>query len=47
MNIKKLIDYITRSWDNEPTAPPHPRIKHLPPFLWEILSYIVGLSIAY
>lgn len=42
---KKIVAYITRSWKDK--EPPHPLIKILPPFLWELLSYLTGLAILY
>lgn len=44
--IKKIVAYIFRSWDNEP-EPPHPRLKILPPFLFELLAYLLGIVILY
>jgi len=44
--LKKLITYIFRSWDKEPN-PPHPKLKILPPFLLELLSYLIVLAILY
>jgi hypothetical protein len=44
--LKKIVAYIFRSWEDEP-EPTHPRLKILPPFLLELLSYLIGLSILY
>lgn len=44
---RTIIDYVTRNWDDEPNKPPHPLIKILPPFVWELLSYILGLAILF
>jgi len=43
--IKKIVAYITRSWDNEPGYYTHPRIKILPPFLWELLVYLMVIAL--
>jgi hypothetical protein len=45
-NFKKIVAYIFRSWKDEP-KPPHPRLKTLPPFLLELLSYLTGVAILY
>ena len=44
--IKKIVAYIFRSWEDERkfTGLTHPRIKILPPFLWELLAYSMGLA---
>jgi len=44
--IKKIVAYIFRSWDDEPGYT-YPRLKILPPFLFELLAYLIGLSILY
>ena len=44
--LKKIGAYIFRSWDDE-LDPPHPRLRILPPFLMELIAYIIGLSILY
>jgi len=44
--IKKIVAYIFRGWDNEP-APPHPRLRILPPFFFEVIAYLIGLAILY
>lgn len=43
--LKKLLSYILRSWEDEPGAPTHPLIKILPPFILELLAYLLALSI--
>jgi hypothetical protein len=44
--LKKIIAYIFRSWDDG-SGYTHPRLKKLPPFLLEILAYLIGLAILY
>jgi hypothetical protein len=44
--IKKIFKYITRGWENE-TSYHHPNQRILPPFLWELLFYLVAFSIAF
>jgi len=44
--LTKIKRYIFRGWDNEPTNP-HPRLKILPPFFLEIISYLIGIAIIY
>jgi hypothetical protein len=44
--LKKIVAYIFRSWEDEP-EPTHPRLKILPPFFFELLAYLIGLSILY
>lgn len=39
--IKKLYRYITRSWRDEPIRPTHTGIKIIPPFLFEIIGYLM------
>lgn len=43
--IKKLYRYIGRSWRDEIEPPPHPQLKVIPPFLFEVLSYLIKLAI--
>lgn len=45
LSVKKIIAYVTRGWDNEPGGAPHPRLKILPPFLIELLSYVLLITI--
>jgi len=45
--LKKVIAYIFRSWEDEPERAPHPRLKLLPPFFWELLSYLIALALLY
>jgi hypothetical protein len=44
--LKKAIAYIFRSWEDEPGYTQQ-RIKFLPPFFFELLSYLIGLAILY
>jgi hypothetical protein len=44
--LKNIVAYIFRSWEDEPELP-HPRLRILPPFLLELLSYLIGLAILY
>jgi hypothetical protein len=44
--LKKIIAYLSRSWEDEPGYT-HPRLKILPPFFLELLAYLIGLSILY
>jgi hypothetical protein len=44
--LKKIVAYIFRSWEDEPGSTPT-RLKILPPFLLELLSYLMGLAILY
>jgi hypothetical protein len=44
--LKNIVDYIFRSWEDEPGYT-HPRLKILPPFFFEIIAYLIGLSILY
>jgi hypothetical protein len=39
--FKKIVAYIFRSWEDEP-EPTHPRLRILPPFLLELLAYLIG-----
>jgi hypothetical protein len=44
--LKKIVAYIFRSWEDEPelySSTP----KILPPFLLELLAYLIGLAILY
>ncbi|MBL0309799.1 MAG: hypothetical protein IPP77_09045 [Bacteroidetes bacterium] len=43
--LKRIWGHITRGWDEEPYS--HPRMKLLPPIIWEILAYAIGASILY
>lgn len=42
--IKVIITYIFRGWENEPGYT-HPRIKIIPPFIIEAISYLIGVAI--
>jgi len=44
--LKKIVAYIFRSWDEEPGYT-DPRLKILPPFFFELIAYLIGLSILY
>jgi len=44
--FKNIVAYIFRSWEDEPGYT-HPRLRILPPFLLELLAYLIGLSILY
>jgi hypothetical protein len=44
--FRKIVAYITRSWEDEPGSP-HPRLRILPPFAYELLGYLLGALILY
>jgi hypothetical protein len=44
--LKKIVVYIFRSWEDKPGYT-YPRLKILPPFFFELLSYLIGLAILY
>jgi hypothetical protein len=44
--LKKIGAYIFRSWEDEPGYTPA-RLKILPPFLLELIAYLIGLFILY
>jgi hypothetical protein len=44
--FKKIVAYIFRSWEDEPGYT-HPRLRILPPFLLELLAYLIGVAILY
>jgi len=44
--LNKIVAYIFRSWEDE-AGYTHPRLKILPPFLFDLLVYLIGLSILY
>jgi hypothetical protein len=44
--LKKIVAYILRSWEDEPKPPPL-KLKIIPPFFIELLSYLIGLAILY
>jgi hypothetical protein len=44
--LKVIIAYLFRGWENEPTKP-HPRIKIIPPFILEAISYLIGVAIIF
>jgi hypothetical protein len=47
INLKKLKNHITRSWEDEPNNDIHPRLRFLPPFVYEFLAILIGLAIVY
>jgi hypothetical protein len=44
--LKKIVAYIFRSWEDEQKYI-HSSLRILPPFLLELLAYLIGLSILY
>ena len=44
--IKKITTYIFRGWDKEDSYTPT-RLKILPPFLYELLAYLIVASTLY
>jgi len=44
--LKKIVAYIFRGWEDEPTQIDR-RVKLLPPFFLELLAYLIGLAILY
>jgi hypothetical protein len=44
--LKKIVAYIFRSWEDEPGYT-HIGLKILPPFFFELIAYLIGLSILY
>jgi hypothetical protein len=44
--LKKIGAYIFRSWEDEPSYT-HPGLKILPPIFYELIAYLIGLSILY
>lgn len=44
--IKLIIAYIFRGWEDEPNLP-HPGLKIIPPFIFEVLSYIIMTGIIF
>jgi len=43
--LKKVVAYIFRSWEDETSPPPHPRMKIISPFMLEVILYLIVLSI--
>jgi hypothetical protein len=43
---QKVLKYIFRSWEDEPTEVDR-RLRILPPFFYETLSWLIFLSLAY
>jgi len=44
--VKKIVKHIFRGWDKEDYNT-HPGLKILPPFFFELIGYLIGLSILY
>jgi hypothetical protein len=44
--LKKIVVYIFRSWEDEPNYP-HPQIRFIPPFFFELITYLIALAILY
>jgi len=44
--IKDIIAYVFRGWEDEPGYT-HPRIKIIPPFFFEALSYLILIGIVF
>jgi hypothetical protein len=44
--IKRILKHITRGWDQEP-GNNYNGIKLIHPFFFELLAYLLGLSILY
>lgn len=44
--LRKVVAYVSRSWGDE-TPPPHPRLKMIPPFMLELLAYLIVISILF
>jgi len=42
-----ILKHILRSWRDEPSPPPHPLMRILPPFAWELMGYLLGIAILY
>jgi len=43
--LKKIVAYITRSWEDEPGS--HPRMRILPPFFFDLLGIGLLLTVLY
>jgi len=41
---KKIKAYIFRTWE-ESKEPPFQSIKKIPPFIWELITYLIDLAI--
>ena len=44
--LKKIVAYITRSWEDEPGRP-HNKMRILPPFFFDLLSFGLVLTVLY
>ena len=44
--LKKIIDYIFQSWEDEPIKP-HPGIRVIPPFFFKVITILIIFSILY
>jgi len=43
--IKNILKYICRGWENE-QGYHHPKLKILPPFFYDLLTYFIVISFA-
>jgi hypothetical protein len=44
--LKNIAAYIFRGWEDEPGYT-YPGLKILPPFLFELIAYLIALSMLY
>jgi len=44
--LKKIVNHIFRSWEDEPDLP-HPALRILPPIFFELIAYLIALAILY
>lgn len=44
--LKKIVAYITRSWEDEPERP-HNKMRILPPFFFDLLGIGLLLTVLY
>jgi len=44
--LKNIVAYIFRSWEDEPNYP-HPKMRLIPPFFFELIAYLIALAILY
>jgi len=44
--LKRIVTHITRSWEDE-SERPHPRMRILPPFFFDLLGYGLVFTILY
>jgi hypothetical protein len=47
INLKKLKAHITRSWQDKPNKDIHPRLRFLPPFVYEFLAILIVIALIY